>query len=133
MSKEKNVVQKFREFFFNLNGYDQEHLWAIMTALRGEDGGSDYLKAYTTCRIRGELLGRTGEEGHQYGSYVSLSLQGAKESEFCCSRHYNFRDVKLAYQDAGAHFRGHIKKAIDALNRHRPKKSTRDLQKFLRD
>ena len=58
----KNLVQKFRKFYFALPKEEQVALYDIISAIRGEDNGSFTLKTYTTARVRGALFGISQKE-----------------------------------------------------------------------
>ncbi len=128
MLKKDNIITKFRKLWNSLNILEREQLWDILSAMRGNDLGlHDDVKFATTARIRGELLG-----GNYHRGYTFPTFKRAKE-EINWTKPYKPHEVKANYRAKPAHFRQHIKQAIQALNCYRPKSSMRDLQKFLRD
>lgn len=128
-----NVISKFRKLWNSLSVREKEELWDIMAALRGNDrGANDDVKFATTGRIRGEFLGQNYSRGYTFTSFA----EARKEIEFFTNNHrngYKPHKVKAHYLEKSWHFKQHIKQAIQALNRYRPKSSMRDLQKFLKD
>ena len=126
----RNLITLFRKFYFALELDEQKDLWDIMTALRGEDEGDNQLKVFTTCRVRGELLGIKGTGWcERVKCFVASNLRGVKASPHADD--YSPRGIKLKLFEAKYHWSKHLTQAIHALNRYRPKASVRDLQKFL--
>lgn len=130
MKRKRDLVTKFRELWKSLTALEREHLWDIMTALRGSDrGDNDDVKYATTARIRGELLGVRYSRG-----YVFLNLaQAKKEMEYLKAHELGYKShvVKANFMEKSWHFKQHIKQAIRALDHYRPKTAMRDLQKYL--
>lgn len=127
--KEKNLVQKFRKFFYcELSAKEQESLWDIMCALRSEDGGDPVLKIYTTCRIRGALLGQNMDSF--YGAIVMANHKNA--DKYCTpSRKKTRKEHNELYFNADSHWRSHFRSAIKALRRDGFASTISDLLKFL--
>lgn len=126
--KRDNLLFKFRKFNDNLSDEERKDLWDILTALRGNDKNHDLRgveKCLTTARIRGEFFGKKsfshGIGGYSYPSY-SVTPKYAKQK---------IREVEEKSRDGSSHFYAHIRNAILALSKYRPKKAMRDLQKFL--
>lgn len=124
MSKSNNLVLKFREFWNSLSGREKGHLWDIMTALRGADSGDDrdFVKTFTTARIRGELLGQDFYKG-----FIHITFEKAKRFH----GRYNWRAVTESFIKHPSHFYCHVTEAIEVLKLYRPKSAMRDLEKFL--
>lgn len=125
MLRKDNLITKFREFWSGLSNREQVDLWDIMTAMRSSDSSdsSDNLKTATTARIRGELLGVNCRRGFMY-----FNLQDVKANVYGC---YSPVGLVKALKEQSGHFQSHTQDAILVLNKYRPKKSMRDLQKFL--
>ena len=129
MQKKDNLITKFRDFWCSLNWTEKKHIWDILTALRGNDdhsGFSGHEKVLTTARIRGELFGENsfsdGIGGYSHRFYSQVPSHAKKV----------VRQVKAKFiNEAYSHFHDHVRNAIQALNHYRPKKSMRDLQKFM--
>ena len=127
MNKKDNLITKFREFWGLLSPREQSDLWRIMTALRGEDKGKSFLKALTTSRIRGELLGSNCGQ-IKFNSWIALN---PTQANILTYESYSIGRVRKYMEGASFHWLGHLQGAIRALNKYRLKKNMRDLQKFL--
>ena len=124
----KNLVQKFRKFYFALPKEEQKALFFIMTALRGGDSNaSSTLKIFTTARVRGALFGKSEREfiGR---ALCFASLKKARVYQDNFTPDDNLRDL---WQQADYHFKQHIQSAISALRKHGFKKTISDLMKFI--
>lgn len=129
--KRNNVVTKFKSFWDELDKEEKKELWKILTALRGNDDSSskyhEHEKCLTTARIRGELFEahsfEPGIEGYSYPSYSRIPDYAKKRT----------REVTRPFRSACfSHFHSHIRSAIRILNKYRPEKNMRDLQKFFK-
>lgn len=125
----KNLVQKFREFYFALPKEEQTALFEVITALRGEDGGDWILKNFTTARIRGALFGKS-QVGFAERAICFASLKKAEA--------YNRKtwigdkgDLMTLWMKSDSHFRAHIERAIRALIKFGSKRAISDLMKFI--
>jgi len=119
----KNLIKRFQDFWGTLTAKEKEDLWNILTALRGPDHDNDRVKAITTCRIRGELLGKKHSR-----------LIKRKCIIFRSSRSNMIKEVEDpwgTFRVAIYHFRYHTEDAIKALKKHVPKERIRDLLKLL--
>ena len=129
IEKKRNLVLKFREFYFNLSYYEQKHLWRIMTALRGNDENPEFSsqeKCLTTARIRGEMFGvksfNQGVGGYSYPSYSKVPPYAKRQAHV----------IKKRFDaEARSHFQSHARNAILALMFYRPKRAMRDLKKYI--
>lgn len=126
----KNLVQKFRKFYFALPKEEQIALYDIISAIRGEDNGSFTLKTYTTARIRGALFGK---------SQIDFAKKGLVFASFKKAQAYDRRSrtraegtVRGKWRNADEHFRDHVKSAIIALRKHGFKRAISDLMEFTR-
>lgn len=128
MKEKLNLVQKFREFYFALPKEEQEALFSIMTALRGEDNlGSCTLKTFTTARVRGALFGRS-EKDFCNRALCFASFKSAKKYDGNFS--FDNESMKL-WRKSDTHFRAHIQSAIRALRKFGFKRTILDLMKFI--
>lgn len=114
---ENNPIFKFRQFWESLKPKEQHDIWAILTVLRGEDGGSDNLKYETTARIRWEFFEDRGLEAK-----VIIS------PEFCCDDEID--KTKELLKEANIHFASHIRCAIYSLSRYVYKQRLNDLREI---
>lgn len=129
MKKRKNLVQKFRKFYFALPKDEQVALWDILAAIRGEDGGSFTLKIFTTARVRGALFGKSQTDFANRG----LVFASLKKAQSYNKRGYEAGEANLMglWNEADGHFRAHIETAIRALVKHGFKRATSDLRRFI--
>jgi len=125
----KNLVQKFRKFYFALPKEEQIALYDIMTALRGEDSGSFTLKTFTTARVRGALFGISQKDFARRGM-VFASLKKAQAYDRRSWTGDDKLSIREKWEKANEHFRDHIKSAIEALRKHGFKGTISDLEKL---
>ncbi len=121
MNKKKNVVTKFQDFWEELEHREQSELWDILTALRGEDGGSTVLKRYTTARIRGVVMRDYVPNGLHYVSIKDIHAHNGMRK---------IKTIRSLWEEASWHWKRHVSMAIMALVKHCPSKC-KDLKKFL--
>ena len=126
-----NVIEKFREFWNGLTKDEQKDLWDIFTALRANDSNNwEGLKALTTCRIRGELLGINNV--NKYGAIIFKSFARAKKYlETTFSKGYDSDKFIKRFKESNLHWLVHTRRAIRAISRHVGKRAVKDLKKFL--
>lgn len=128
MSKEKNVLTRFREFFNALSDHEQKELWDVLTVLRGDDKESGLaIKIFITARIRGELLRMTHLSDLPLGAYMASSFSVAKKK----FTYPSLVELKRMFNRAPTHWKSHITRAIHVLLKYHPKR-TQDLKKFTR-
>lgn len=108
MTKKKNVVQKFRSFYSNLDYYDKEHLYDILAAIRGYDYSnregefpSEEAKRYTAGLVR-SVLGFT----HGLGLINSEEEIKVRSAE---------KVALKQFKNLPTHYRVHARKALEAL------------------
>ena len=127
MNKKKNVVTKFHGFWEKLNDHEQEQLWALLTALRGEDGGNRTVKRMTTCRIRAFMF----PPGYQ-GKINGWVYTTRKYAETCSlSNEAKLSNLRKLFRGSNYHWRGHTAQAMQILEKLFPSK-TKEFKKFMR-
>jgi hypothetical protein len=98
---------------------EKKDLWNILTALRGPDHeNDDAVKAITTCRIRGELLGTKHSRLIRKKCIIYRSPT-------------TYTDPSGTFEISTFHFKFHAKDAIRALEKHVPKERIKDLLRLL--
>jgi len=126
----KNLVQKFRKFYFALPKDEQIALYDIMSAIRGEDEGSYKLKTYTTARIRGALFGKSQSDFARRGlCFASLKKAQVSDRKSWIGEEFEL-NIEEKFKKANEHFIDHIDLAIKALEKHGFKGTISDLGKF---
>ena len=126
----KNLVQKFRKFYFALPKEEQIAFFDIMSAIRGEDGGNGDLKVFTTARVRGALLG-ISEISYAKKALVFASLKKAEAYNGKNTFPGDENEAMTLWRRSSWHFKQHIHSAIKALRKHGFKRSISDLMKFI--
>lgn len=114
----KNLLTKFRKFWRTLSPLEQGRLWEILCALRGEDEGETEVKARTTARIRGLLLGK--KLGHtMIGFFRPNPIKNTTITQ------------RELFKKASLHFQSHIRLALHALKPYVRKEKFKDLLRFM--
>lgn len=121
----ENIVTKFQAFWNELNNREQQQLWGIFTALRGEDNGHPTLKAFTTSRIRGIFLPKNCSSPF-YG-FVYLTRKEAEEHNWGSSS----QNLRKWFKAASFHWKEHTTVAMKRLMWLFPSKG-KDFKKFIR-
>lgn len=127
----KNLVQKFRKFYYALPQDEQKALFAILTALRGEDSrSSTFLKIFTTARIRGALFGKSQKD---FCKRALCFASFKKAKAYNTDGYFPPVPTQLMknWRQADSHFKQHIQSAIEALKKRGFKRSISDLMNFI--
>jgi len=114
----------FKEILSNLiNIVENEHnsgsftndqlLWDITTALRGEDGGNSKLKLLSTARLRG-ILGLEVTVDHN-GETISTNSNIGAFSRQASLTVEEIRERNILLSDGDQHFKLHFKEGMRAL------------------
>lgn len=116
-----NPLYKFRRFWVDLSDQEKIDIWNLLTILRGEDGGSGYLKAETTGRIRHEIF---DHDRVLYGKVIFTEGQ-IKADEI--------RPLRRIFQDnkTDIHWRNHFYQAVKSLSKYVFKSRLNDLYKVI--
>lgn len=91
--------------FLKRNDGESEILWDVLTALRGPDDENENDKRATTEVIRYRLFGNAGRESSDGQRNLNGCLYGPDSESY----------VKIRERLPPSHFKGHAKKAFDAL------------------
>lgn len=113
MKTAREVLDKIDEFLSSNSVItsEQEDLWAVLTALRGEDYEHETSKPFTTAPIRGAALPRCLEQARQYGrTYHRLGFRISSPL-----------DYRPDPQGNTYHFNTHIRLAATALELNKSK------------
>lgn len=117
-----NPLYKFRRFWVDLTDQEKLDIWNLLTILRGEDGGSQWLKSETTGRIRYEVFG----DDRVLDKHV-ICTEGQTEADDLRS----LRRVFLNEKQTNAHWRHHCINAIKSLSKFVFKSNLKDLCKIV--
>ena len=115
-----NPVYKLRRFWVDLTDQEKLDIWNLLTILRGEDGGSGWLKAETTGRLRHEIFG----DDDVLEQHV-ICTEGQIEKE-------EIRPLRKLFLDnkTDIHWRNHCINAIKSLSKFVFKSRLEDLCKI---
>lgn len=117
-----NPFYKFRRFWVDLSDQEKKDVWNILTVLRGEDGGSVWLKSETTGRIRYEIFGCDRVLDKRV-----ICTEGQIEAEDI----RGLRKIFLDDKQTNAHWRHHLISAIKSLSKFVFKERLNDLYKVI--
>lgn len=116
-----NPLYLFRQFWVNLTDQEKLDIWSLLTVLRGEDGGSGWLKEATTGRIRHEIFG----DDRVLEAHV-----------ICTEEHIppdDIRPLRKIFLDnkTNIHWRNHLIQAVTSLSKFVFKSRLNDLYKII--
>lgn len=117
-----NPIYKFRRFWVDLNDQEKLDIWNILSALRGEDDGSVWLKQETTGRIRHEVFG----EDRTLDAHVICT-----EGQIDVGDIRPLRKIFLDDKTTSIHWRHHLINAVTSLSRYVFKSRLNDLYKVI--
>lgn len=112
MTKKKNVAEKFKTFFKNLDKDQKGQLYAMLAIIRGPDDEQESQKRLTSCKIR-HLLGIVENSENGYFSRTYRRCPSTNSEPLDLEELKEVAD-KRGYDHFGVHVEDLIKALINA-------------------